>query len=88
LEQQIGSLEAGKRADLILVRRQAPHAVPAYDVYSQIVYSLKASDVETSFIHGRLVMWEGAVLTLDPRLILQRARQYGQAVRETLRRER
>jgi len=56
MEKEIGSLEAGKKADLILIRTDAPHAVPMYNLYSQIVYALKASDVETVVIGGRVVM--------------------------------
>lgn len=84
LEQEIGSLEPGKRADLIVLRRDAPHAFPAYDVYSQIVYSLKAADVESSFIHGRWVMKDRAVLTLDERAILAQADRFATEIRETL----
>ena len=47
MEKEIGSLETGKRADLIVVRLDRPNAVPLYDVYSQMVYALKGSDVAT-----------------------------------------
>ncbi len=84
LEKEIGSLEPGKRADLILVRRDAPHAVPSYNAYSQIVYSLKASDVETTIINGRVVMERGRVLTLDEAAIRARAERFAAAIRESL----
>jgi 5-methylthioadenosine/S-adenosylhomocysteine deaminase len=84
LEKEIGSLEVGKRADLIVVRRDAPHAVPFYDVYSQIVYSLKASDVETTVVNGRVVFERGRVTTVDEREVLRRAEEFAAAVRETL----
>jgi 5-methylthioadenosine/S-adenosylhomocysteine deaminase len=87
LEKEIGSLEAGKRADLILVRRDAPHAVPSYNVYSQIVYSLKASDVETTIINGRVVMERGRVLTLDEAAIRAQAERFAAAIRESLKRQ-
>ena len=53
LERQIGSLEVGKKADLIVVDTTAPHATPLYNVYSAIVYSLKSSDVRTTIIAGK-----------------------------------
>jgi len=84
LGEEIGSLEPGKRADLILLRRDAPHAIPAFDVYSQIVYSLKASDVETSIINGRVVMEQRRVLTLDESEIRKHVERTATAVRETL----
>ena len=56
LEKEIGSLEAGKRADLIFVRTDAPHATPMYNVYSQLVYALKGSDVQHVMVNGRMVV--------------------------------
>jgi 5-methylthioadenosine/S-adenosylhomocysteine deaminase len=84
LEKEIGSLEAGKKADLILLRTDAPHGVPMYNVYSQIVYALKASDVETVVIAGRVVMEKRRVLTLDEEEILRKAREYGEKVKRSL----
>ena len=84
LEQEIGSLEAGKRADLIMVRRSAPHAIPSYDVYAQIVYTLKASDVVVSVINGQVVLQDGRVLTLDEAALRQRVAEYARAVRAVL----
>src|SRR6201997_5299581 len=56
MEKEIGSLETGKKADLVLISLNEPNAVPMYDVYAQIAYSLKGSDVETVVIGGRVVM--------------------------------
>lgn len=87
MDKEIGSLEPGKRADLILLRRDAPHALPALGIYSSIVYSLKASDVETVIINGRLVVAEGRVLTLDEEEIREKAEEYATAVRAVLKRK-
>jgi len=84
MEKEIGSLEAGKQADLILIRTGAPHAVPMYDVYSQIVYALKAGDVETVVIAGRIVMRDRRMLTLDEAEILRKAREYAAQVKRSL----
>jgi len=84
MEKQIGSLETGKKADFIVLTLNAPNAVPIYDVYSQIVYALKASDVETVVIGGRVVMRDRRVLTLKEEEILPKAREYGKKVRESL----
>src|SRR5258708_2222077 len=65
MEKEIGSLETGKKADLILINLDAPNAAPMYDVYAQIAYALKASDVETVMIGGRLVMRDHKLLTVD-----------------------
>jgi 5-methylthioadenosine/S-adenosylhomocysteine deaminase len=84
LEKEIGSLEAGKKADLIVLGLDAPHAVPLYDVYSQIVYALKAGDVETVVIAGRTVLQSGKVLTLNEAAVIAKAREYGKKVEASL----
>jgi len=84
MEEQIGSLEAGKQADIILLRTDAAHAVPAYDVAGAIVYSMKASDVDTVVVAGRVVMQRRRVLTLDAPSIVAKAREYGERVKKSL----
>jgi 5-methylthioadenosine/S-adenosylhomocysteine deaminase len=70
LEKKIGSLEPGKRADLITVELDGPHAMPMFDVYSHLVYALKASDVRDSMIEGRWVMRDGAAAGVNrPELV-------------------
>jgi len=76
LDQQIGSLEPGKRADLIVVRTDAFHQQPHYDPYSLLVYSTKASDVDTVIIDGRVVVEDGEVLSLDIDAILEQVNRY------------
>jgi 5-methylthioadenosine/S-adenosylhomocysteine deaminase len=75
MEKEIGSLEAGKRADLIAVSTLAPHATPAHDPYSMLVYCLKAADVEDVVIEGRTVVRGRKALTLDQAAILRKARE-------------
>jgi 5-methylthioadenosine/S-adenosylhomocysteine deaminase len=84
LADRIGSLEPGKKADLIVVGLDAPHAVPMYDVYSQLAYALKASDVETVVIGGRIVMRDRRLLTVDESAVLARARAYRAKVAASL----
>jgi 5-methylthioadenosine/S-adenosylhomocysteine deaminase len=87
LDHQIGSLEAGKRADLIIVRMDAAHQVPLYNIYSQLVYATKASDVETVVINGKVVMEKGRVLTINETEVKAKARQYADRIRESLGRQ-
>jgi 5-methylthioadenosine/S-adenosylhomocysteine deaminase len=84
MEDQIGSLEAGKQADIILLRTDVAHGVPIFDIVGQVVYSLKASDVQTVIVAGRVVMQDRRVLTLDSPSILAKAREYGDKVRRSL----
>jgi len=84
MEKEIGSLEAGKKADLILISLDEPNAVPMYDVYAQVAYSLKGSDVETVVIGGTVVMRERKLLTVDEPAVLEKAREYGKSVKVSL----
>jgi 5-methylthioadenosine/S-adenosylhomocysteine deaminase len=84
LEKEIGSLEPGKKADLILINLNEPNAVPMYDVYSQLAYALKANEVETVIIGGRIIMRDRKLLTLRETEILAKAREYGKKVETSL----
>jgi 5-methylthioadenosine/S-adenosylhomocysteine deaminase len=74
LDHEIGSLEAGKRADVIVVNLDCLHSSPrAADLTSAIVYSAQAGDVQTVIIDGRLVMHGGELLTMDERKVIEEA---------------
>jgi 5-methylthioadenosine/S-adenosylhomocysteine deaminase len=76
MSRDIGSLEKGKKADLILVETNTPRLQPLFNVYSQLVYDVKGSDVRTSIINGKVVMLDGKVLTLDEPQILRKTKEY------------
>src|SRR6202158_4937721 len=84
LEKEIGSLEKGKKADLILISLDEPNAVPMYDVYAQIAYALKASDVQTVMIGGRVVMRDRKLLTVDEQAAIAKAREYKKTIAASL----
>jgi len=84
MEKEIGSLEKGKKADLILISLDEPNAVPMYDVYAQIAYALKASDVETVIIGGRLIMKDHKLLTVDEEAAIAKAREYRKTIAASL----
>jgi 5-methylthioadenosine/S-adenosylhomocysteine deaminase len=84
MEREIGSLEPGKKADIILIGLDAPNAVPMYDVYAQLAYALKECDVETVVIGGRLVMREKKVLTVDEAAVIAKAREYKNKIEASL----
>ena len=85
MEKEIGSIEPGKRADLIGVRLDAPNAVPLYSVYSQLVYALKAGDVEQVMVNGRWIVRAGKMLTLDRAAVLAEAEKYRRKVEASVR---
>ena len=84
LDKEIGSLEPGKRADLIIVDMTSSHQTPVYNVYSQLAYATKASDVETVIVNGRLVMQNRRVLTIDERSVRAKAVEYRDRIRKSL----
>ncbi len=60
-----GSLEPGKKADLIILDTHKPHLTPMYNPASHLVYAARGSDVRTSIINGKIVMENGRLLTFD-----------------------
>ena len=64
LDDITGSLEPGKRADIIIIDTHKPHLTPMYNPISHLVYAVKGSDVATSIINGKVVMEDGRLLTL------------------------
>jgi 5-methylthioadenosine/S-adenosylhomocysteine deaminase len=84
LEKDIGSIETGKRADLVLVNRDSLNQIPLYNVYSDLVYATKASDVQTVIINGRIVMRDRRLLTLDEAAIKNKARVYREQIIKSL----
>src|SRR5207244_11060556 len=84
LDKEIGSLEVGKRADFITLRLDRPHAVPLYNVYSQIVYALKRPDVQDVTVNGKPTVRDGRSLTLNAAQILEKAKEYRAKVSASL----
>jgi 5-methylthioadenosine/S-adenosylhomocysteine deaminase len=65
LENEIGSLEIGKKADIVLVDFDKPHLTPRHNVVSHLVYSAGASDVDSTMVNGKWLLKKGAYQTLD-----------------------
>jgi 5-methylthioadenosine/S-adenosylhomocysteine deaminase len=74
LEREVGSIEVGKRADLILIDTDAIHMTPRPDLISTIVYAAEASDVDTVIIDGRVIMRGRELTTMDERAVIEQAR--------------
>lgn len=80
-EADLGSLEPGKLADVILIDREATHMIPFYDAYSTLVYAAGPRDVKTSIIHGRVVMENRRILTFDAATVRARMRALSAEIR-------
>jgi 5-methylthioadenosine/S-adenosylhomocysteine deaminase len=84
MDADIGSLEEGKRADIVVVDLDALNQTPRYNIYSNLVYATKAADVRTVVIEGRVVMRDRRLLTLNETLIKQKARLLRERVTKSL----
>lgn len=84
MEKEIGSLETGKKADIVLISLDKPNAVPMYNVYSQLAYSLKGSDVETVIIGGHVIMRDRKLLTVNEEAAIAKAREYKKSIAASL----
>ena len=80
LEDRIGSIEAGKSADIIILDTNKPHWIPLFNPYSQLVYAASGADVITSIIGGRVVMRDRKLLTMDLPMIMNEVRKIAAAI--------
>ena len=80
LDKEIGSIEKGKRADLVIVDLDDLNQTPWYNIYSDLVYATKADDVRTVIIEGRVVMRDRRLLTLNEEAIKADARKYRERI--------
>jgi 5-methylthioadenosine/S-adenosylhomocysteine deaminase len=85
MDREIGSLEAGKRADVIVVSMSAPRQTPLYDALSHLVYVTRGDDVRTTIVNGKVLMRDRKVLTLDREAVLADARAMAGRVRDAVR---
>lgn len=84
LEKEIGSIEKGKRADLAIVDLDDLNQTPFYNIYSELVYATKASDVRTVIVEGRVIMRDRHLLTLNEETIKVDARRFRERIIRSL----
>ena len=80
LQEEIGSIEAGKKADLVALDLRQPHLTPLYDPVSHIVYAARGSDVTFVWVDGRLVVNNREVLTVNEAEILSEVNRVGKRI--------
>jgi 5-methylthioadenosine/S-adenosylhomocysteine deaminase len=76
LEQEIGSLEVGKKADIIILDLHRPHLQPIYNIVSHLVYSATGADVRDVIIDGKMIMQDRKLLTIDEEMVLEKAQEW------------
>ena len=80
IDDKTGSIEAGKRADIIIMDMKKPHLTPLYNPYSPIIYSASGADVSTSIINGKIVMQDRRLLAMDIRNIMEEVREIAERI--------
>jgi len=80
LEKEIGTLEKGKKADIIVVDLNHPHLCPLYDPISALVYSANGADVKDVIVDGRVLMKERKFTTIDPDEVMGRVREISKKI--------
>ncbi|KJF76573.1 amidohydrolase [Morganella morganii] len=85
MEDKIGSLETGKRADIIVVDTKAPNMVPVYSPYAALVYGANGANVRHTIVDGVILMEDRQLLTVNENEIIQDAQRFAEKVRETVR---
>jgi cytosine/adenosine deaminase-related metal-dependent hydrolase len=75
MESEVGSVEVGKRADLVFIDLKKPHLIPYRDIISNVVYSAMGSDVDSVMVDGKLLLRGGKALTLDEEKIMGEAQK-------------
>jgi len=75
LQDKIGSIEVGKKADLIIIDMEKPHLKPMNNIVSHLIYSANGADVDTTIVDGRVLMEERKVLSLNEEKVLELAQR-------------
>jgi 5-methylthioadenosine/S-adenosylhomocysteine deaminase len=81
LEKEIGTIEVGKKADIITIDFRKPHLTPLYNPMSTIVYSASGSDVRDVIVNGRVLMKDRAFTGLDAEEVMAKVREISEKIR-------
>ena len=84
LAKTIGSLEAGKKADVIIIDLNKPHLTPLYSEYSHLAYAVCGADVDTVIINGKMVMRNRRLLTIDENEVIARVKELSVRIKSSL----
>jgi 5-methylthioadenosine/S-adenosylhomocysteine deaminase len=88
MEKITGSLEIGKKADIIIIGLNEPHLTPLYNEYSHLVYAMSGADIDTVLINGKIVMENRKLLTINEEEVMQKVREIAVKVKQSLRKSR
>jgi 5-methylthioadenosine/S-adenosylhomocysteine deaminase len=81
LGDKVGSIKRGKKADLVIADLDKPHLTPIYDIYSHITYSMRAGDIETVMVNGKIVLENRRLTTMDEAEIMATSREWQKKIK-------
>jgi 5-methylthioadenosine/S-adenosylhomocysteine deaminase len=84
MENLVGSIEVGMKADIIIINLNKPHLTPMYHEYSHLVYTVNGADVDTALINGKVVMENRKLLTINESEVMERVRKIANRVKKSL----
>jgi 5-methylthioadenosine/S-adenosylhomocysteine deaminase len=82
LKDKIGSLEPGKKADIIILDWKQPHLTPVYNYYSHLVYSANGHDVRTVLVDGKIIMDNRKIVTVNEQEIMAEVEKIGEKIKK------
>ena len=84
VENLVGCLQVGMKADIIIINLNRPHLTPMYNEYSHLVYTVGGADVDTVLINGKVVMQNRRLLTIDEDSVMEKVREIALRVKKSL----
>ena len=84
MENLIGSLKTGMKADIIIIDLNKPHLTPMYNEYSHLAYTVNGSDVDTVLINGKVVMENRKLMTIDEDKVMEKVREIAKRIKRSL----
>jgi 5-methylthioadenosine/S-adenosylhomocysteine deaminase len=84
VEDLVGCLQVGMKADIIIINLNKPHLTPMYNEYSHLVYTVGGADVDTVLINGKVVMQNRRLLTIDEERVMEKVREIAARVKRGL----
>jgi 5-methylthioadenosine/S-adenosylhomocysteine deaminase len=84
LDDLVGTIKKGMKADIVIVNLNKPHLTPLYDEYSHLVYAVNGADADTVLINGRIVMKDRRLLTINEAEVMERVNRIAIRIRDSL----
>ena len=87
MDKEIGSIEIGKKADMDIINLNYPQLTPLYNIYSQIIYCMNGSEVETVIINGKVIMKNKTILTINEKRVMDNANELANKIKKVIKKK-